>query len=126
MRFLGRLPAEALSSLLRGAAVSVVPSRWYENQPLAVLEAFASGLPVVGTDLGGIPELIEPGVDGTRVPANDPVALADALRPMVDDPALAFRMGASAREKAVRDFGPIRHLERVTAAYDEAIARAAA
>jgi len=126
VRFLGRLQAEALGTLLRGAAVSVVPSRWYENQPLAVLEAFASGLPVVGTDLGGIPELIEPGVDGARVPANDPVALADALRPIVDDPALAFRMGASAREKAVRDFGPSRHLERVTAAYDEAIAGAAA
>ena len=126
VRFRGRLSADALGSLLRGAAVSVVPSRWYENQPLAVLEAFASGLPVVGTDLGGIPELIDPGVDGTRVPANDPVALAEALRPLLDDPALAFRMGAAARAKAERDFGPARHLERITAAYDEAIAGMAA
>ena len=120
VRFHGRLATDELGMLLRRAAVAVVPSRWYENQPLAVLEAFASGLPVVGTDLGGIPELIEPGVDGARVPADDPAALAAALAPLLGDPELAFTMGKVARAKVERDHGPANHLEGLLRIYDEA------
>ena len=47
--------------------------------PLAILEAFAAGLPVVATALGGMPELIDAGVDGSLVPADDPAALGEAL-----------------------------------------------
>ena len=120
VRFRGRLATDELGEMLRGAAVAVVPSRWYENQPLAVLEAFSCGLPVVGTALGGIPELIEPGVDGARVPPDDPDALAAAIRPFLDEPALAFTMGKAGRAKAERDHGPARHLERLFGVYDEA------
>ena len=120
VRFHGRLATPELQAMLRRAAVAVVPSRWYENQPLAVLEAFASGLPVVGTELGGIPELIKPGVDGGRVPADDPSALAEALRPLLDDPELAFTMGKAGRAKAERDHGPVQHLEALLRVYDQA------
>ena len=120
IRFHGRLGTDDLGAVLRRAAVAVVPSRWYENQPLAVLEAFASGLPVVGTALGGIPELIEPGVDGDRVPPDDPAALASALAPLLDDPALAFSMGGVARAKVERDHAPTEHLRALERIYDEA------
>lgn len=126
VRFHGRLGTDELRSVLRKAAVAAVPSRWYENQPLAVLEAFACGLPVVGTELGGVPELIDPGVDGASVPANDPAALAAALRPLLADPGLAFRMGAAGRAKVERDFGPSMHLERLLGLYDEAGTKVAA
>ena len=72
------------------AAVVVVPSRWYENQPMVVLEALARGVPVVGSALGGMPELIEPGATGDLVPANDPHALAAALAPYLRRPAARF------------------------------------
>ena len=62
--FHGRLPKDQLFDLLRRSSVAVVPSTWYENQPMAVLEAMAIGLPVIGTDLGGIPELIDAGPTG--------------------------------------------------------------
>jgi glycosyltransferase involved in cell wall biosynthesis len=123
--FHGRLDAGSLAGVLTRAAVAVVPSRWYENQPLAVLEAFASGLPVVATDLGGIPELIEPGVDGQLVPADDPPALAAALRPFLEDPSLALRAGAAGRAKVEREHGPELHLERLMTIYDEARVRVA-
>jgi glycosyltransferase involved in cell wall biosynthesis len=125
VRFHGRLPADALQELLRSASVAVVPSRWYENMPLAVLEAFASGLPVVGTALGGVPELIEPGVDGAIVPPNDPAALGDALAALVADPATAMEMGRRGREKAEREYAPAIHMERLDALYDEASERVA-
>ena len=125
VRFHGRLPFEGVQELLRASSVAVCPSRWYENQPLAVLEAFACGLPVVGTGLGGIPELIEPGVDGAIVPPNDPAALGAALRRLAEDPARAHAMGAAGRAKVERSFTSDLHLERLWGLYDEAGARAA-
>jgi glycosyltransferase involved in cell wall biosynthesis len=120
VRFHGRLATTELETLLRRAAVALVPSRWYENQPLAVLEAFACGLPVIGTDLGGIPELIEPGVDGARVPPDDPEALAQALGPLLREPEIAFTMGKAGRAKVERDHAPAQHLEGLLRIYDEA------
>jgi len=123
IRFHGRLPTDTLQALLRSASVAAVPSRWYENMPLAVLEAFASGLPVVGTSLGGVPELIDPGVDGQIVPPNDPGALGEALAGLVGDPKEAFAMGRRGREKAEREFAPDVHMERLNGLYDEAKVR---
>ena len=80
VRFHGRLDKPRLHELIRSAAVVAVPSRWHENQPMAVLEAFACGVPVVATDLGGLPELVEPEVDGRIVAADAPTALGDALQ----------------------------------------------
>jgi glycosyltransferase involved in cell wall biosynthesis len=123
--FHGRLDAGRLHELIRGAAVAAVPSRWHENQPLAVLEAFGCGVPVVGTELGGLPELIEPGVDGHVVPADDAAALGDALSRTIADPQLAWQMGRAGRAKAARDFSPADHLAGLRAAYAEAGAGAA-
>lgn len=117
VRFHGRLDKTRLHELIRSSAVVAVPSRWHENQPMAVLEAFACGVPVVGTDLGGLPELISPGVDGEVVAAGDPAALGAALGKLVADPDRAYAMGGSAREKIDRDFTPELHLSRLREAY---------
>ena len=97
VRFHGLVDKAEVQRLMLAAAVVVVPSRWYENQPMVVLEALARGVPVVGSDLGGMPELIEPGATGDLVPANDPHALAATLRPYVTDPAHGFAMRDRAR-----------------------------
>jgi glycosyltransferase involved in cell wall biosynthesis len=117
VRFHGRLDRDRLHELIRASAVAAVPSRWYENQPLAVLEAFACGVPVVGTDLGGLPELITPGVDGEIVGAGDPSALAAALTGVVAVPDRAFAMGRAGRDKVSREFRPDDHLDGLRAAY---------
>jgi glycosyltransferase involved in cell wall biosynthesis len=118
--FHGRLSLAEVHDLLGAASVAVCPSRWYENQPLAVLEAFACGLPVVGTGLGGVPELIAPGVDGAIVPPNDPAALGETLRDLAADPARAHAMGAAGRVKVERDYSSDLHMERLWRLYDEA------
>ncbi|SDZ24659.1 Glycosyltransferase involved in cell wall bisynthesis [Micromonospora pattaloongensis] len=110
IRFHGRLDKPRLHELVRSAAVVAVPSRWHENQPMAVLEAFGCGVPVVGTDLGGLPELITPGVDGEIVPADDPAALGAALARLVAAPGRAYELGRAARAKVERDFTPGAHL----------------
>lgn len=117
VRFHGRLGKAELHELIRGAGVAVVPSRWYENQPLAVLEAFGCGVPVIGTDLGGLPELIADGVDGHVVAAGAPEHLADAVARTLADPEKAWAMGRAGRAKVSRDFDPEAHLAGLRAAY---------
>jgi len=124
VRFHGRLDRPRLLELVRGASLVAVPSRWYENQPMSVLEGFACGLPVVGSDLGGIPELIEPGVDGVLVAHDDPAAWAAAISRLTADPARAFAMGRAARAKVEMELGPQVHLSRLADLYDEAAIRA--
>jgi glycosyltransferase involved in cell wall biosynthesis len=119
VRFHGRLTADGVHALFREAAAVVLPSRWHENQPLAVLESFACGVPVIGTALGGIPELIEPGRTGDIVPPNDAEALGASLARLLGDPPSALRMGQAARSRAERDFTPGVHLARVEQVYAE-------
>ena len=90
-----------------------MPSRCHENQPMAVLEAFACGVPVVATELGGLPELVQPERYGETVPADDPAALAGALARLLADRGRAFAIGRAARGHAERRFAPERHLEQL-------------
>ncbi len=59
IEFVGQLDSQGVTQLLARAHASVLPSQWYENNPLGVIESLMAGTPVVGTDMGGIPELID-------------------------------------------------------------------
>ncbi len=119
IRFHGRLDTDRLRLLLAGARVSVLPARWLENQPLAVLESFAAGVPVVASALGGIPELIEPGPCGALVPPQDPAALAAALGDYLADPDRARVHGHAARARVLAQHAPAAHLRAITALYGD-------
>ena len=86
---------------------------------MAVLESLAIGLPVIGSDLGGIPELVYPGRDGLLVPAGDDKALATAMGEILGDPARALAMGQNGRRKIEADFPPSLHLDRISGLYRE-------
>jgi glycosyltransferase involved in cell wall biosynthesis len=120
VRFLGQVPKPRLLELMRAAAVVALPSRCHENQPMAVLEAFASGVPVVASSLGGLPELVEPGLLGDITPPDDPAALAAPLARLLDDPRRAQAMGRAARATAEERFAPERHLGQLERLYQEA------
>lgn len=77
--FWGRLDAEEVVKFCSRARFSVLASEWYENNPLGVIESLCMGTPVVGADIGGIPELIEPGKTGLVVPPGDADALTKAF-----------------------------------------------
>jgi glycosyltransferase involved in cell wall biosynthesis len=90
-------------ALLASSDIFVLPSR-SEACPNVVLEAMASGLPVVATQVGGVPELIEPGISGLLVEPNAPEALAAAVSDLMDRPAFARDLGCAARERIERHF----------------------
>src|SRR6202011_4083955 len=83
--------------------VTVLPSHT-EGLPNVVLEAFAAGVPVVATAVGGTPEVVEDGVNGYLVPAGDPVSLAEKIALLLRSEALRREMGARGKATVQRDF----------------------
>jgi glycosyltransferase involved in cell wall biosynthesis len=102
MRFSGALLDEDLARKYGAADLLVLPSR-SETYGMVVTEALARGLPVVAADVGGVPEALGHGADGTRpgvlVPPEDPAALGGALRAWLEDPGLRRRLRRAARER---------------------------
>jgi sugar transferase (PEP-CTERM/EpsH1 system associated) len=99
--------------ILRALDVFTLPSVG-EGISNSILEAMATGLPVVATKVGGNPELVEPDVTGMLVAPQSPDALAAALQRYLADPMLVRKHGEAARQRVVREFG----LERMLAAYE--------
>jgi glycosyltransferase involved in cell wall biosynthesis len=119
VRFHGRVPRAHVLDVVRAGAVAAMPSRCHDNQPIAVLEAFGCGVPVVGTNLGGLPELVDGGC-GEIVPPDNPDAMAASLGRLLADPKRASAMGRAARSKAEREFAPDRHLAALGRLYQRA------
>jgi glycosyltransferase involved in cell wall biosynthesis len=99
--FVGGVPAERVPDYLRLADFCIQPSH-FEAFGTAALEAMAAGLPVIASDVGGLKDFVEPGVNGLRVPPKDRVALANALTALVSDAGLRARLSEGARRTAVR------------------------
>jgi glycosyltransferase involved in cell wall biosynthesis len=102
--------------LLTNADIFVLPSV-SEGLPISILEAMTTGLPVVATRVGGVPELVEEGVTGFVVPPENPGELARAVNRLLDNPALCLEMGRSAQMKAAREFSATSMQERTADLY---------
>ncbi|MGF6308516.1 glycosyltransferase involved in cell wall biosynthesis [Bradyrhizobium sp. i1.8.4] len=103
-QFVGQLSGQALKETIGGASVIVVPSEWYENCPMSVLEGMAYGKPVVASRIGGIPELIVDGETGVLFEPADADELRRHISRLMDDASLRARMGAAGRIRAERNF----------------------
>lgn len=118
------LPGERsdVARIMRGFDLFVLPSL-AEGVSNTILEAMASGLPVVATAVGGNPELVQAGVSGTLVPRGEPESMARAIRAYVDDPALCRRHGEAGRAAVERRFSMEKMVNAYTALYDQWLAR---
>jgi glycosyltransferase involved in cell wall biosynthesis len=99
----GAVGQDAIPAYFRDADIFSMPS-FAEGVPTVLMEAMASGLPVVAPRIMGIPELVEDGVTGTLVTPADVDELAAALRRQIEDPDERRRMGAAGRERIVTTF----------------------
>lgn len=108
--------------ILRGFDIYAISSI-AEGTPGSVLEGMASGLPAVGTRVGGVPEVIADGSTGFVVPPRDPAALADALARYVQDPALAASHGAAGRTRVLKHYSMPAMVAGYQALYDSLLER---
>ncbi|MCC7048767.1 MAG: glycosyltransferase, partial [Alphaproteobacteria bacterium] len=113
-----------IAGLWRDTAIAVLPS-YREGLPKALLEASASGRPMVATDVPGCREVVRHEETGLLVPPRDPTALADALARLAQDPALRRRLGAAARRLVEQRFGEQAIAAATAALYRDMLAHAA-
>jgi glycosyltransferase involved in cell wall biosynthesis len=128
VEFVGAVPDEALPSLYANAAAVVLPSvqrtcygrhvAVSELLGLTVLEAMASGTPVIASRIGGVPEIVEDGVTGFLVAPGDVGQLSARIATLVGDRALANRLGAAGRERIEQRFTWDACAERCIAEYE--------
>lgn len=111
VRFMGSLSSEDVSRLYDEASVVCVPSVWPEPWGMVGPEAMAHGVPVVASNVGGIPEWLRDGETGYLVPPGNASAIAARLRDLLDRPEVASRFGEAARRIAAADFGIESHVD---------------
>ena len=104
--------------------VFAFPSRWPEGFGLTLIEAMAAGKPVIGTRMGAVSDIIRHEVDGLLVPPEDPVALAEAIARLLQDHALAERLGRAARTRVREQFSLERMTSEIEAVYHDVLSAA--
>ena len=118
--FLGHQSGKDLRDLIKNASFVVVPSEWYENNPMTIIEAYASGVPVIASRIGGIPEIVSHGKTGFLFESRDASDLARALDLGDKISYVDYSiMSRNCREFAAREFSPGGHYDRLIDIYSK-------
>jgi glycosyltransferase involved in cell wall biosynthesis len=115
----GYLTGQALVRAVTEARFTVIPSECYEVFPQVIIESFAQSKPVIATAIGGIPEVVDDGIDGLLVPPGDDDAVADALHWLWIRPQVATKMGLAGRAKVEELYDAPPHYQRIVSLYQE-------
>ncbi|MEF1219980.1 glycosyltransferase family 4 protein, partial [Photobacterium damselae] len=119
LQLLGFKQGQDLLDLIKGAKAIIVPSECYENCSMSVLEAMAYAKPVIGANIGGIPEQVRHNIEGILFEAGDPESLADAMLTLHNDSALVSNLGAHSRQRLVEKYSLTKHKEDLIALYHQ-------
>jgi len=121
VKFAGRLDRAALDEMIEHCLFAVVPSRCYDNCPMATLESFAHGKPVIGSNIGGIPEQIADDC-GLLFEPDNVDDLAGQIQLLVNNPDLRRQMGQAAAERVAMHYSPDIHCDRLLGLLEDVIA----
>lgn len=121
VEFLGFVAKEDQAAMWKRAAFSVVPSIWQEPLGLVVFEAWERGRPVVVSDVGGLADSVQDGVDGLKVPMHDADAWAVAMGKLLREPERCSAMARAGMAKLERDFTKEKWLAGIEAIYDSVL-----
>lgn len=120
--FLGKVENTKINKIFNNIDVLIVPSIWPENSPVTIMEALASGTPVLASDIGGIPELIQDGVNGYLHKYDEPSSLTRNIQKIIKQPEIIERMRPACVEKAKQN-ELTKQVEIITQHYDRLIFR---
>jgi glycosyltransferase involved in cell wall biosynthesis len=121
VKFFGPAWELELQTLLNGARFVVVPSIWYENFPYVILQSFAAGKPVIGSDRGGIPELVKDNHYGAIYPALNSEALSNKIKELWDDTPRTVSMGLAAKRYVDIEFNDYKFYSNIMGIYEAVI-----
>lgn len=109
VEFTGKLHGEDLSRLIKNSRAVVLPSVWFDNSPHVILETFANGKPILGANIGGIPEYIDENSDGLLYTYNNSEELAEKINFLMSQPQICKEMGLYGRQKTELFYNPKAH-----------------
>jgi len=121
IKFLGYQKLPELKQLVQGSMFTVCPSRWYENTAMSIYESFAMGKPVVGANLGSIPEQISPGKTGLLFEPGNPDDVAEKLKYLITHSEKLPEMGRHARQLVETSHSPTAHFAKLEQVYREVL-----
>lgn len=122
VQWLGEIGRDRVLEEMQSARVLICPSTWYEGFPLIIVEAFAAGLPVIASDLGSMPELIEPGRTGLLFQAGNPEELSLKVQWAFEHPGRVREMRANARKAYEARYTAEKNYLSLISIYDEVLA----
>jgi glycosyltransferase involved in cell wall biosynthesis len=122
VEFRGTVEPDEVQALMRHTRALMVPSAWHEGAGKVVLEAYATGVPVLASEVGALPETVHDGVTGLLLPPGDIAAWAEAAARLLDD-SESERMGGAGLDLWNEHYSPERGLEGIERVYREALAR---
>jgi glycosyltransferase involved in cell wall biosynthesis len=117
--FLGK--RSDIQAVIAASDIVVVPSVWEEAFGLIIAEAMACARPIIASNIGGIPELIETGISGITVKPGDAEELAKALDRLIENPGLRQFMGQAGLQKATREFELGNYVKQLADIYDSIV-----
>ena len=120
VRFVGKLDRANVNAAMAGAQALVVPSLWLEGFPLVLIEGMAAGVPLLASDIGALPSIIENGQTGVLVEAGNVQAWAKALRAFFDDEGAQRAMGLRGRKAYEERFSPQQNIGYLEKIYQDA------
>jgi glycosyltransferase involved in cell wall biosynthesis len=123
VEWIGRVSREQVLVEMRNAMALVMPSVWYEGFPVSIVEAYATGVPVIASGIGSLPELVKHERTGLVFPPGDARALSDAVMRLAGDPHLLSILRQAARAEFEELYGEARNLTLLTAIYEKALQR---
>ena len=107
---------------MANAGFVVVPSEWFENCSMVVLESMALGKPVIGSRIGGIPEQVEDGKSGLLFEMGNIHELAEKMKTLSENPKIRIDMGKAARKKLEAEYSLSNHCDELLDIYNELLA----
>ena len=119
--FTGKVPHEQVAEHLQRATCTVLPSVWCENSPVTTYESYLAGLPMVASDIAGLPAMVRPGETGLLARPRDAEDLATKLCELLGNPDLQATLQQGCLDSVAR-YTKERHFERLLAAYDQVLA----
>jgi glycosyltransferase involved in cell wall biosynthesis len=122
IRLLGFKKKRDLYRILTNCIATIIPSEWFENNPISALESFAFGKPVIGSNIGGLPEIIREGVTGYLFDAGNHRELTKKIQICLNNKSQMIDMGSEARQLVDRKFNPQRHYDKLFEKYRKLLA----